>query len=160
MTDTLPFIRTFLETTKFDFEIMDCDSNLADTNVFCKKYGINFEDAANTIVVKSKTGELKYAVCVLLATTKLDTNKTIRKKLSTHKVSFANIEESEKLTNMQIGGVTPIELPKNLPLWVDSRVIQRKIIVLGGGNRTSKIKISPKIFKFITNTEIVEGLAK
>ena len=61
---------------------------------------------------------------------------------------------------MQIGGVTPIELPKNLPLWVDSRVIQRKIIVLGGGNRTSKIKISPKIFKFITNTEIVEGLAK
>ena len=131
MTDTLPFIRTFLESTKLDFEIMNCDPNLADTNVFCKKYGINFEDAANTIVVKSKTGELKYAVCVLLATTKLDTNKTIRKKLSTHKVSFANIEESEKLTNMQIGGVTPIELPKNLPLWVDSRVMQRKIIVLG-----------------------------
>ena len=160
MTDTLPFIRTFLESTKLDFEIMDCDPDLADTNIFCKKYGINFEDAANTIVVKSKTGELKYAACVLLATTKLDTNKTIRKKLSTHKVSFANIEESKKLTNMQIGGVTPIELPKSLPLWVDSRVIQREIIVLGGGNRTSKIKISPNVFKFITNTEIVVGLAK
>ena len=165
MTDTLPFIRTFLESTKLDFEIMDCDPDLADTNIFCKKYGINFEDAANTIVVKSKTGELKYAVCVLLATTKLattklDTNKTIRKKLSTHKVSFASIEESEKLTNMQIGGVTPIELPKSLPLWVDSRVMQRKIIVLGGGNRTSKIKISPNIFKFIINAEIVVGLAK
>jgi len=113
MTDTLPFIRTFLESTKLDFEIMDCDPDLADTNIFCKKYGIFFEDAANTIVMKSKTGELKYAACVLLATTKLDTNKTIRKKLSTHKVSFASIEESEKLTNMQIGGVTPIELPKN-----------------------------------------------
>ena len=160
MTDTLPFIRKFLESTKLDFEIMDCEPDLADTNIFCKKYGIKLEDSANTIVVKSKTGELKYAACVLLATTKLDTNKTIRKKLSTHKVSFANIEESEKLTNMQIGGVAPIELPKNLPLWVDSRVMQRKIIVLGGGNRTSKIKISAKIFKFITNTEIVVGLAK
>ena len=99
MTDTLPFIRKFLESTKLDFEIMDCEPDLADTNIFCKKYGIKLEDSANTIVVKSKTGELKYAVCVLLATTKLDTNKTIRKKLSTHKVSFASIEESEKLTN-------------------------------------------------------------
>ena len=128
--------------------------------IFVKRYGINFEDAANTIVVKSKTGDLKYAACVLLATTKLDTNKTIRKKLNTHKVSFASIEESEKLTNMQIGGVTPIELPKNLPLWVDSRVMQRHIIVLGGGNRTSKIKISPNIFDYTFNTEIVSGLAK
>ena len=91
MTDTLPFIRKFIESTKLDFEIMDCEHDLADTNIFCKEYSINFEDAANTIVVKSKTGELKYAACVLLATTKLDTNKTIRKKLSTHKVSFANI---------------------------------------------------------------------
>ena len=160
MTDTVPFIRAFLESTKLDFEIMDCDPDLAETNSFCKKYGIDFDDAANTIVVKSKTGELKQAACVLLATTKLDTNKTIRKKLSTHKVSFASIEESEKLTDMQIGGVTPIELPKNLPLWVDSRVMQRKIIVLGGGNRTSKIKISPNIFNHIPNTEIGVGLAK
>ena len=160
MTDTLPFIQKFLEGTKLDFEIIDCESDSADTSIFCKKYGIKLEDSANTIVVKSKTGELKYAACVLLATTKLDTNKTIRKKLNTHKVSFADFEESEKLTNMQIGGVTPIELPKNIPLWVDSRVMQRKIIVLGGGNRTSKIKISPNIFKFITNTEIVVGLAK
>ena len=160
MTDTLPFIRKFLESTKLDFEIMNCEPDLAETNIFCKKYGIDFEDAANTIMVKSKTGELKYAACVLLATTKLDTNKTIRKKLNTHKVSFASVEESEKLTNMQIGGVTPIELPKNLPLWVDSRVMQRHIIVLGGGNRTSKIKISPNIFDYILNTEIVSGLAK
>ena len=160
MTDTLPFIRKFLENTKLDFEIMDCEPDLADTNIFCKKYNIKFEDAANTIVVKSKTGELKYAVCILLATTKLDTNKTIRKKLSTHKVSFAGIEESEKLTKMQTGGITPIELPINLPVWVDSRVMQRHIIVLGGGNRTSKIKISPNIFDYILNTEIVSGLAK
>ena len=160
MTNTLPFIRTFLLSTKLDFEIMDCEPDMADTNIFCKKYNVNLEDAANTILIKSKTGELKYAACVLLATTKLDTNKTIRKKLSTHKVSFASIEESEKLTNMQIGGITPIELPKNLPLWIDSRVMQRKIIVLGGGNRTSKIKISPNIFNYTLNTEIVSRLAK
>ena len=40
MTDTLPFIRKFLESTKLDFEIMDCEPDLADTNIFCKKYVI------------------------------------------------------------------------------------------------------------------------
>ena len=60
---------------------------------------------------------------------------------------------------MNIGGVTPLTLPSSLPLWVDSKVMQRTSIVLGGGNRSSKIKVSPKIFNYTTNTEIVEGLA-
>ena len=81
MTDTLPKIRQFLESTRLEFEVMDCDPELADTNVFCKEYGIDLEDSVNAIVVKTKTGELKYAACALLATTRLDINKTIRKKI-------------------------------------------------------------------------------
>jgi len=159
MTDTLPKIRQFLESTKLEFEVMDCNPELADTYIFCKEYGIDLEDSVNTIVVKTKTGEVKYAVCALLATTKLDINKMIRKKLRARKVSFATIEETVELTSMNIGGVTPLILPRTLPLWVDSRVMQRNSIVLGGGNRSSKIKISPKIFQQTLNTEIVEGLA-
>jgi len=159
MTDTLPKIRQFLESTNLEFEVMHCDPKLADTNVFCRKYGIELEDSVNAIVVKTKTGELKYAECALLATTKLDINKTVRKKLGARKVSFANIEETSKLTAMEIGGVTPLLLPDFLPLWIDSRVMNRNFIVLGGGNRSSKIKVSPKIFNYTRNTEIVEGLA-
>jgi len=159
MTDTLPQIRKFLESTKLEFKIMDCDPNFADTNIFCKEYGIALEDSVNAILIKTKTGELKYAACALLANTKLDINKTIRKKLNARKVSFANIEETLKLTSMEIGGVTPINLPSSLPLWVDSKVMNRNMIVIGGGNRTSKVKVSPTIFNFTNNTEIVEGLA-
>ena len=159
MTDTLPQIRQFLESTKLDFEVMDCNPDLADTKVFCREYGIDLEDSVNAIMVKTKTGELKYAACALLATTKLDINKTIRKKLAARKVSFAGIEETAKLTGMDIGGVTPLTLPNTLPLLVDSKVMQRNSIVLGGGNRSSKIKVSPKIFNYTSNTEIVEGLA-
>jgi len=60
---------------------------------------------------------------------------------------------------MNIGGITPLTLPSALPLWVDAKVMQRNSIVLGGGNRSSKIKVSPKIFNYTPNTEIVEGLA-
>ena len=159
MTDTLPKIRQFIESTKLEFEVMDCNPELADTYIFCKEYGIDLEDSVNAIVIKTKTGELKYAACALLATTRLDINKTIRKKLGARKVSFADIDETAKLTAMSIGGVTPLALPRDLPLWVDSRVMQRDSIVLGGGNRSSKIKVSPKIFNYTLNTEIVEGLA-
>ena len=158
MTDTLQKIRQFLESTKLEFEVIDCDPNLADTKIFCKEYDIKLEDSVNAIIVKTKTGELKYAACALLATTKLDINKSIRKKLGARKVSFANIEEIIKLTAMEIGGVTPITLPGNLPLWVDQKVMLRKSIVLGGGNRSSKIRVSPKIFNYTNNTEIVDGL--
>ena len=159
MTDTLPKIRKFLESTKLEFEIMDCEPQFADTKVFCREYGIDPEDSVNAIIVKTKTGKLKYAACALLATTRLDINKTIRKKLGARKVSFADIKETAKLTNMNIGGVTPLTLPSTLSLWVDSKVMQRNSIVLGGGNRSSKIKVSPKIFNYTLNTEIVKGLA-
>ena len=159
MTDTFLKIRQFLESTKLAFEVMDCNPELADTKVFCKEYGIDLEDSVNAILVKTKTGELKYAACALLATTRLDINKMIRKKLEARKVSFADIKETAKLTGMDIGGVTPLTLPNTLPLWVDSKVMQRSSIVLGGGNRSSKIKLSPKIFNYTLNTEIVEGLA-
>ena len=159
MSDTLPKIRQFLESTKLKFEIINCNPKLADTKIFCKEYGINLEDSVNAILVKTKTGELKYALCALLATTKLDINNLIKKKLNARKVSFADSEEAAKITEMSIGGVTPLTLPNNLPLWIDSKVMLRDLIILGGGNRSSKIKISPAIFKYTSNTEIIKGLA-
>ena len=159
MSNTLPKIRQFLESTKLKFKIMDCNPELADTKVFCKEYGIELEDSANAILVKTKTGELKYALCVLLATTRLDINNLIKKKLNARKVSFANSEETAKITEMSIGGVTPITLPIDLPLWIDSKVMLRDTIILGGGNRSSKIQVSPLIFNFTSNTEIIGDLA-
>ena len=83
----------------------------------------------------------------------------IKKKLNARKVSFANSEETARITEMSIGGVTPITLPIDLPLWIDSKVMLRDTIILGGGNRSSKIQVSPLIFNFTSNTEIIEGLA-
>jgi len=96
---------------------------------------------------------------VVLATTKLDVNKCVRKKMGVKKSSFASAEETQALTGMQIGGVTALGLPADLPLWVDSRVMQCEYIILGGGSRSIKIRISPQVFGLTPNTEIVENLA-
>ncbi|MEM7255226.1 MAG: YbaK/EbsC family protein, partial [Pseudomonadota bacterium] len=63
------------------------------------------------------------------------------------------------MTGMILGGVTPIGLPETLPIWVDARVMEAPYIILGGGNRESKLKISPRIFELTANTEVIDGLA-
>lgn len=149
-----------LEASGQPFEIMDCDPDLADTEVFCAHYGQSPAHSANTIVVKSKTGEERFVACLVLATTRLDVNRTVRKRLAARKASFASAEETRAITGMALGGVTPLALPPELPLWVDSRIMALDYVILGGGDRSSKIKVAPAIFGDLPNTAIVDGLAR
>lgn len=159
MTDTEPRIRQILEATGHEFEVMACDPELADTKDFCAYYGVAVENSANAILVKTKTGEEKFACCVVLATCRLDVNKVVRKKLAARKVSFASPEETRSLTGMEIGGVTPIGLPATLPVWIDSRIMDLEYIILGGGNRASKLKLSPSLLGALDGVEVVDRLA-
>jgi prolyl-tRNA editing enzyme YbaK/EbsC (Cys-tRNA(Pro) deacylase) len=61
---------------------------------------------------------------------------------------------------MEIGGVTPLCLPQGLPLWIDTAVMDCEYVVLGGGNRSSKIKADPQILLQQSNAEVVPELAK
>ncbi len=153
-------IEAVLRDSGVEYRIITCDPELADTAVFCDHYGYSLDNSANVIVIASKTGEKKYAACVVLAVNRLDGNKVARKKLGARKVSFADPEETRQVTGMEIGGVTPIGLPRDLPLWVDAAVMAHDEIILGGGGRDTKIICSPKIFEHTPNTEIVDGLAK
>ena len=133
---------------------------MADTARFCAHYDVPLARSANSILVRSKTGEPKHALCVLLATHRLDVNHTVRKKLGARKVSFADAEETRMMTGMEIGGVTPLGLPDGLPVWVDRSVMDCEYIILGGGNRSSKLKVSPALLNTLPGVEVVVGLAR
>jgi prolyl-tRNA editing enzyme YbaK/EbsC (Cys-tRNA(Pro) deacylase) len=153
-------IHGFLDASGLAYEVMACDPELADTAVFCERYGIPLENSVNTLLVKAKTGGERFVACVLLANTRLDVNRVVRKRLQARRVSFAGADETRKLTGMEVGGVTPICLPEDLPLWIDQRVMEAQYVILGGGNRSSKIRISPSIFEHMPSSTIIDGLAK
>jgi prolyl-tRNA editing enzyme YbaK/EbsC (Cys-tRNA(Pro) deacylase) len=138
---------------------IDCDPALADTAQFCAAYGYAMEDSANAIVVIGKSEPPVYAMCVVLATTRLDVNKAVRKRLGTKKASFASAEDTEALTGMTIGGVTPFAAPQGLPIWIDAAVMSRDRIVVGGGSRSCKVVGSPAMLLELGGAEVVEGLA-
>jgi prolyl-tRNA editing enzyme YbaK/EbsC (Cys-tRNA(Pro) deacylase) len=95
----------------------------------------------------------------VLATTRLDVNKTVRSRLGVKKASFASAEQTQELTGMMIGGVTPFALPDDLPIWVDARVVERERLLMGGGSRSCKVVGPPTLLTTQPHVEIVEGLA-
>jgi prolyl-tRNA editing enzyme YbaK/EbsC (Cys-tRNA(Pro) deacylase) len=152
-------VRAAALATGVPFEVVACDPALADTADFCAAYGYAPEDSANCVVVVGKSDPPVFAACVLLATTRLDVNGTVRRRLGSRKASFASPDDVEALTGMTIGGVTPIALPPGLPLWVDDLVMTRRRVVLGGGSRAGKVVASPALLTAM-GAETVANLAK
>ena len=63
------------------------------------------------------------------------------------------------MTAMEIGGVTPFGLPDSMRVLVDHDVLDRSSIVLGGGNRSSKLRLEPSHLLALPSVEVVDGLA-
>ena len=162
MTDAIldPAVLASVTSHAVAHEVLACDPDLADTAAFCEHYGFAMEQAANTILVASKKVDpARYAVCVVLATTRLDVNQKVRELLGVKRLSFADAETTRAVTGMMIGGVTPFGLP-DLPVYVDSAVLEQVQVVMGGGNRSSKLLLAPAELGKLPNAVVVEGLAK
>ena len=87
-------VRRAAEATGIDHEIVPCDPALADTVAFCDAYGYAMEDSANCVVVIGKAESAPvFAACVVLATTRLDVNGVVRRRLGTRKASFAPADD-------------------------------------------------------------------
>ncbi len=142
------------------FEEMACDPKLADTAQFCEAYGVPMEKSANTILVASRRPEGVMVACLVLATTRLDVNGVVRRRMDVRKASFANADQTRETTGMEIGGVTIFGLPDSLPVWVDSHVIDCDWIIIGAGSRSAKIRLDPTQLVGLGGFEVVEGLAQ
>ena len=77
-----------------------------------KQSQVNFNQGVLRIVGKGDPPV--HAACIVLAHTRLDVNKAVRKLLGTRKASFASAEQTRELTGMAIGGVTPFFRMENL----------------------------------------------
>lgn len=141
------------------YEVIECDPDLADTAVFCERYGIPLEHSANCIVIASKGEPRQFCACLVLSSNRLDVNGAVRRLMGVRKVSFASAEDTAALTGMMIGGVTPFGLPEGMPLYLDQRVMERQWVVVGGGSRSQKVRVAPSVLAALPSAEVIEGLS-
>lgn len=154
-----PTVRKALTDYSITYTVFQCDPSLADTYAFCERYGFTLSQSANTIIVASKSEPVMYTCCVILANTKLDVNKKVAELMGVKRLSFATAEQTTKETGMMIGGVVAIGIT-HMPIYIDSAVLHNTEIVMGGGNRSTKVLLNPLELKKIPNAQIIEDLAK
>ena len=144
-----------------DVQVAPIDPELADTAAFCAAYDVSLEESANCVVIAGKReGEVRYAACLVLATTRADVNGAVRRYLNVRKASFAPMDAAVAETGMEYGGITPIGLPKDWPLLIDSRVAAVPQVLIGSGVRRSKIVLPGAALAALPGADVIEDLAR
>lgn len=141
--------------------VADIDPELADTAAFCARYDVAMAASANCVVVAGRRGdEVRYAACVVLATTRADVNGLVRRRLDARKASFAPMADAVASSGMEFGGITPIGLPRSWLLLVDTAVVAAGPVVIGSGLRRSKLSLDATTLLALPGAEAVDGLAR
>jgi prolyl-tRNA editing enzyme YbaK/EbsC (Cys-tRNA(Pro) deacylase) len=141
--------------------VAEIDPGLADTAAFCEAYGSPLDGSANCVVVAGRRGEeTRYAACLVLATTRADVNGLVRKRLNARKASFAPMDDAVARSGMEYGGITPIGLPEDWPVLVDTAVAVAPAVVIGSGVRHSKLALPGELAARLRGAEVVDGLGR
>ena len=139
-------------------EVLPCDPEVADTAAFCARYGYPPERSLNTIVVASRREPRSFAACLVQATARLDVNHRVRGLMGVSRLSFASPDETTQLTGMLVGGVTPFGLPADWPIYLDQPALALDWVIVGGGNRSSKLRLDPRDLLRIPGVQAISGL--
>lgn len=132
-----------LEALDVGLYVTEIDPSLADTAAFCDAYEVGLDASANCVVVAGRrAATTTTAACLVLATDRADVNKTVRKHLDVRKISFASMDDAVAQSGMEYGGITPVGLPEDWPVLVDTAVTRQPWLVIGSGLRRSKLAIS------------------
>lgn len=138
-------------------EVAPIDATHADTEAFCTAYDVAPQASANCVVVAGKrAGETTYAAVMVLATDRADINGVVRRHLGVRKISFAPHDDAVSLTGMEFGGITPIGLPADWPVLVDSAVAAAGPVVIGSGVRRSKILVDGEALAQLPTAEVLD----
>jgi prolyl-tRNA editing enzyme YbaK/EbsC (Cys-tRNA(Pro) deacylase) len=141
--------------------VAEIDPTLADTAEFCAFYGSPLSASANCVVVAGKRGDVvRYAACLVLATTRADVNGVVRRRLDARKASFAPMDDAVELTGMAYGGITPIGLPLDWPVLLSAEVAAAPELVIGSVVRHSKLLVPGDVLAKLPGAEVLADLAR
>ncbi|GGF55059.1 hypothetical protein GCM10011519_31200 [Marmoricola endophyticus] len=140
--------------------VVEIDPDLADTEALNDAYGLDPLASANCVIVSGRrAGEERVAACVVRADTRADVNRTVKGLLDVRKCSFHPMDRATGETTMEYGGITPVGLPPEWRLLIDSRVAEIPVALIGSGLRRSKLLVPGALLAELPEAEVVEGLA-
>ena len=141
--------------------VVEIDPELADTAAMSQAYAVPMEAGANCVVVMGRrAGDERTAACLVRADTRADVNNLVKRTLDVRKCSFLDHDRAVAETGLEYGGITPVGLPPEWRLLVDSRVLDIDVAVIGSGVRRSKLLVPGPLLGELPRAEVVPELAR
>jgi prolyl-tRNA editing enzyme YbaK/EbsC (Cys-tRNA(Pro) deacylase) len=141
-------------------QVAEIDPRSAGGTEFCDRYGFTYEEGANCVLVEaSRSGQVIYAACVVTPGSRTDLNGFVRRHLGMRRVTLVPKEVAIEKTQMEYGSMTPVGLPDDWRVLVDSRVTAAPQIILGSGRVNSKLRLPGPLLLEICHGESISDLA-
>ena len=141
--------------------VAEIDPALADTAALAEAYALPMSTGANCVIVAGRRdGAERVAACLVRADTRADVNNLVKRTLDVRKASFLAMDRAVEESGMEYGGITPLGVPADWPILVDSRIVTLPQIIVGSGLRRSKIAMPGSVLAALPGAQVVDGLAR
>lgn len=144
-----------------DALVFEIDPAHSDTETLCQIYDLPMDVMGNAVLVSGRRdGVERRACCLTLAHRRVDVNGLVRKRLDVRKASFAPMEVAVAESGMEYGGITPVGLPADWPVWLDAAAADTEALCIGAGVRSAKLIVPGPALLGLPGAERIDGLAR
>ena len=135
------------------------DPDDADTMTLTAKLDLPLAASGNAVLVTGfRAGEARHCCCMTPADRRVDVNHAVKQTLDVRKCSFASMDDAVAASGMEYGGITPIGLPAEWPVWLDSFIADLDWVLIGSGIRASKLLVPGASLLRLPGARLVDGL--
>ena len=144
-----------LEARKIHHEIYAYDARIRDAQEVAAAIGMPADTVFKTLVAEVPTQ--KKAILVLLPCNTTLNLKRLAKAVGAKKVALASYADAEKVTGLQVGGISALALlQKRWHVYLDRRALQQSHLVISAGQRGSQVRLATDKFIDLVSCQIID----
>ncbi|MEM8856949.1 MAG: YbaK/EbsC family protein [Chloroflexota bacterium] len=144
-----------LEGRKVSYEIFEYPTNERDAEKIAEYLNVPASEVYKTLVVLRTRG--KPLLCMIAAERQLNLKK-LAKAIGEKKLSMAKHAEAEKMTGLQVGGISPLALlNKGFDIYIDEPAKDCGRVLVSSGKKGINLGVPVKDLVKITKAKFVEA---
>ena len=144
-----------LEANNIPYEVFTYDTSIKDAQLVAEAVGFPEWTVFKTLVVEVPSSK-KPVLVILPSHTQLNL-KQLAKVLGEKKVALATHANAEKMTGLQVGGISALALmQKNWDVYLDKRANDLQNIVISAGQRGTQIRLGTLSLIQLLHCKIVD----
>lgn len=145
-------LHNFLQSREVPHEISVVEMPARTVSMAAATLGLDESEIGKTLIVQTDDSAV---VAMLPGNRRLDVRK-LKKITGANKIKLVDTEELVNLTGYVLGSIPPLAHAKEMPVYVDHRLLRIPVIYTCGGQSNAVLKIKPIDLISAGNAQIVD----